>query len=546
GKKVRFVFRNTSDYWRVLQMLLKSESLRNGTEQTVQSGLLWRIFKDDTEKPYFFNLIDSERKSLLQGDVPYFSAYTDTTALELERETISSFFIEPSFDLVVKRLKKLDNSDMELQVSYIKNALYSRVAKDSHILSEPLPGLSFDHVKIFSEKSFLEKAIEIGEEIRKLAVIDRDKHITWIAPQYIEKIERYQLSPLGYELYGGTSGVALFMAALASVTGLEWCRTMALGAINLLRRELQEKNTDTSIPDNIGGTTGIGSLIYAFVSISRFLDEKELLLDAVKLAGLITKELVDRDTKYDVIAGSAGAILGLLSLHRILPDSPALSKALLCGKHLVENRKSWPSVEGNRMTGFSHGLAGIALSLLNLYSFTGEEAFLEGAVKAIEEENSLFDSENNNWPHFVKFPSMVKKGFWVTWCHGGPGIGLARLGGLSVYDTDQIRKDIDIALNITGKFLLSHIDHICCGNFGRNELLVAASKKFSDAHLLSKARSHASWIIEHRKEKGYFNLDMKFAGGAFNPGLFKGTSGIGYQLLRLIYPDRIPSLLLWE
>ena len=30
------------------------------------------------------------------------------------------------------------------------------------------------------------------------------------------------------------------------------------------------------------------------------------------------------------------------------------------------------------------------------------------------------------------------------------------------------------------------------------------------------------------------------------PGLFNGLAGIGYQMLRLAAPGRIPSVLLWE
>ena len=30
------------------------------------------------------------------------------------------------------------------------------------------------------------------------------------------------------------------------------------------------------------------------------------------------------------------------------------------------------------------------------------------------------------------------------------------------------------------------------------------------------------------------------------PGFFKGLAGVGYQWLRLTYPERLPSVLLWE
>lgn len=33
---------------------------------------------------------------------------------------------------------------------------------------------------------------------------------------------------------------------------------------------------------------------------------------------------------------------------------------------------------------------------------------------------------------------------------------------------------------------------------------------------------------------------------AFAPGFFRGMAGIGYQCLRLAFPDTIPSILLWS
>ncbi|MEI6174293.1 MAG: lanthionine synthetase LanC family protein [Bacteroidota bacterium] len=32
----------------------------------------------------------------------------------------------------------------------------------------------------------------------------------------------------------------------------------------------------------------------------------------------------------------------------------------------------------------------------------------------------------------------------------------------------------------------------------------------------------------------------------FNPGFFQGISGIGYELLRLAWPEKIPSVLVFE
>ena len=43
-------------------------------------------------------------------------------------------------------------------------------------------------------------------------------------------------------------------------------------------------------------------------------------------------------------------------------------------------------------------------------------------------------------------------------------------------------------------------------------------------------------------KRGSFNI--AFHNGFFNPSLFQGTAGVGYQLLRLADPTKIPSVLL--
>lgn len=56
----------------------------------------------------------------------------------------------------------------------------------------------------------------------------------WIAPQYLIQAERYQLQPMGYDLFSGTCGVGLFLAAVEKVTGSADYRELAQGAVQPL------------------------------------------------------------------------------------------------------------------------------------------------------------------------------------------------------------------------------------------------------------------------------------------------------------------------
>jgi lantibiotic modifying enzyme len=53
-------------------------------------------------------------------------------------------------------------------------------------------------------------------------------------------------------------------------------------------------------------------------------------------------------------------------------------------------------------------------------------------------------------------------------------------------------------------------------------------------------------LVRRASQLGDFHLVGDLPRQANNPGLYKGRAGIGYELLRLAFPKRLPSILLWE
>jgi lantibiotic modifying enzyme len=93
---------------------------------------------------------------------------------------------------------------------------------------------------------------------------------------------------------------------------------------------------------------------------------------------------------------------------------------------------------------------------------------------------------------------------------------------------------------------LQGIDHLCCGNFGRIEVCLVASRQFTHSGLLEAAQKNAAWVMSRAEKTGNFYLFPGFPSEVYHPGFFQGTAGIGYELLRLANPDLLPSVLLWE
>jgi lantibiotic modifying enzyme len=131
----------------------------------------------------------------------------------------------------------------------------------------------------------------------------------------------------------------------------------------------------------------------------------------------------------------------------------------------------------------------------------------------------------------------------TAWCHGAPGIALARLGGLGALDTTDIRTDIDIGLETTRRFGAGGVDHLCCGGMGRADVLIEGARRLGRPELLKAAHQQAGWAVRRAEREGGYRTQSGH--GMVDPGFFSGVAGIGYTLLRLAHSESLPSVLLW-
>jgi type 2 lantibiotic biosynthesis protein LanM len=365
---------------------------------------------------------------------------------------------------------------------------------------------------------------------------------------------------MGPGLYAGVFGVALFLAALEKMRPTGEYRDACLRALQTWREFFWEPESYLhsklirQIGLGVGG--GLGGIVYAQACIYKLLEEPELLEDAKRVASFIIEERIDADKDFDILSGVAGTSLALLKLHGLTNDPEFLSKADKCGQHLLRHRtacksgqRAWVNMGNPKpLTGFSHGAAGIAYSLLRLFETTRECVYLDAAREAIDYEATVFSSDLGNWPDLRPNRSQGKETapFMTSWCHGAPGIGLARVGGLSALDTQGIRGDIEVALRTTLHFGMNDVDHLCCGNLGRVEFLSTASELLNRPELREAAIIGAAKIAQRADNVGAYMLSPKYFGPHFNAGLFQGLTGIGYEFLRLAAGNTIPSVLLLD
>jgi lantibiotic modifying enzyme len=203
------------------------------------------------------------------------------------------------------------------------------------------------------------------------------------------------------------------------------------------------------------------------------------------------------------------------------------------------------SAQEQPLTGYAHGNAGIAWSLLDLAAVGGQQRFREVALAAMEYERGLFLSDKQNWPDLRSpeygGPAKEKPSAMVAWCHGAPGIGLARLASLASIDDTAIRQEIKSALDTTLAHGFGMNHSLCHGDLGNLDVLLVASQVLDQAFYRSEVARLTAMVLESVERQGW---STGVPLGIETPGLLTGIAGIGYQLLRLAEPQLVPCVLL--
>jgi type 2 lantibiotic biosynthesis protein LanM len=550
---VRFILRATAFYLMVAKSSRFPFQLRDGVERSILLDAITAPLLFAETRPLAWPLIVLERQSLEIEDCPYFTLSVQSAAINDPRGgSIAGIVEAPCFEQTAARLRRLNEADLVNQLGLVRASFDSRTEALAHTAPlEPVQAsVPLETSQPLSRDEMLEEAVRVGEMVLHTA-IPGGRAPNWITLRFLTAIEKNQLDPIGPDLFEGRAGIALFLAALYRLTGLARFGDVARAIASVLRTELASLTPDFAPPDIlVHGATGIVSLTYVLPHLAEMLEDPGILADANRAAQFITHEAVAADRRYDVLSGSAGSLLALLRLSRANPGDAALEQAVECGDHLLAQREAgpdglrrWQTFESQAISGFAHGNAGIAFALLRLFSACGEERFRAAALEAIAFENTTFSAAEGNWPD-LRWP---QPSFAAGWCHGAPGIALARVEARRHAEHLFLSDDIEVGAAVAMKSVSDGSDHICCGNFGRVLVLQEIGRSTNRPELVKMAESLAARLVwRARKQEGRYRFLREYVGYVSFPGLFQGMSGVGYSLLRLAFPDLVPAVIRLE
>ena len=411
----------------------------------------------------------------------------------------------------------------------------------------------------------VEEAARIGHRIVKEAIRDGDVCTWTITTSDGPGATRSQ--PASDCLYNGSAGIAFFLTELWRCTGDRTTLEHARGALRNCERP------ESQVPTRIGLHVGNVGVALAAARLGDVTGEDAWLEIAARRVSALS-QLVRHDTAYDIIAGAAGAIVGLIWLDSTVGLPGARDLAVRCGEHLEATASrslagwSWRSRFGTtarNLCGYAHGASGMAHAFLELFAATGCARWRFAASRCMAYERQ--HEQLGDWPDFrcrdvyealrndalpdlrarilageriVSYPSVPFR----AWCHGAPGIALTRARAVSLgVDVEHTQSELIRALDATRDWFVGNerANHsLCHGAFGNTESILIARDRLSidDGAFVS---SSLDQTLEHLPSRN----QRWITGGlsdAYDPSLMLGEAGIGLFLLRAARSD-VPSAL---
>ena len=228
-------------------------------------------------------------------------------------------------------------------------------------------------------------------------------------------------------LYSGSPGIVLFLLELHHATGNgDYLKEARLGADELIAH--LPKENQAGLYTGIGGVGFVLGEMYRATNDTRYRDAVRIVVRTLSDRANAVGAGVQWSDVTDIIGGSAGVGLFLLSADAIVRDDTAKALAVKAADRLIELGQ--PEHGGlfwamdpkfpRKMPNFSHGTAGIAYFLASVYDVTRDKKYLDAALAGARYLQAIAKTEAN----VCLIPHNQPDGldmFYLGWCHGPTG-----------------------------------------------------------------------------------------------------------------------------
>ena len=321
--KCRVLLRNTMFYAETLRESYHPDLLRDALARDEVFDHLWR---STIRRPSMATVFASECRALWSGDIPLFTIGVGSCAMGDGSATPPQIdFSESGMSGCVRRLQTLSNSNIERQKWFIQAAFAS--TGDTPQLPTGTALSKSGRAEVVRPEELISLASTIADRISSQACRLEGYPPGWLG-MLPSPGERWLIQPIGFGLYGGTSGLAMFFAYLGAISGNAAYTGLARETVKTIRLQVGNRAVGS-----IGAFEGLGGVIYALSHLSRLLNDQDLILEADELAGRVARliETTERSTLVRV----TGCIAGLLSVYGLSKAPAFLNVAVACGEQVM-------------------------------------------------------------------------------------------------------------------------------------------------------------------------------------------------------------------
>jgi type 2 lantibiotic biosynthesis protein LanM len=511
--EVRVTVRHSKGYVRLLAESTRPELLRDGLVRDHALDVLWT---ESVHHPVRWRVCRHEQADLWAMDVPVFTARPGAADLwSATGHRLPGVLERPGLASALAKVNAMSEVDRRDQEWIVTAALATRAPAGGHRAVRPVPGPLAGTAA--PPERLLVAACALADRLVAHTFASGDR-VNWLGLELVDD-QQWVVLPMGASLGSGHLGVALFLAQVAELSGVARYTDVAHRALRGLPRlfDLMRNRPDLVAAVGCGGFHGFAGIAYGLARLTTLLGDDRLAGDtreAVELAA----EAAKAPGPPGVASGGAGCLAAMTAVHAELGLGAAADLARECTAglaELVRRTGGRCGVGEGTPSGFFDGAAGVAWAL------AGHDAGA-AALAAAHARAGAGD---------------------LGWCAGAAGLAMAGAGDVGALAADRP---------------VLHDLSLCHGELGIAEALTVLAteddRSDRDDRDDRDDRTRAEPVAAARRRRTGLVLDALTQygpscgtpGGVPTPGLLTGLAGIGYGLLRLGHPERVPSVLLLE
>lgn len=404
--ETRYIYRNTNIYIQFLETSHHPDLLRN--KYDFEMYMLRMLEYGNVDNEFDKSMIKDEINQLRKGDVPIF--YTSSSSNEIYNGLHSRIYSLEG-DSIIKNISKRICSLSE------ENLLrQQRIINMAFMGSE----LFIKNKKLKGRKLLKKLSSNIIERILS-AKLEFNDEISWLNMLAMNK--NYEISPMDYNLYGGTSGMILGISSIQD----DRLESILRGVIDYTNNYIESCQGNFPL-SKLGAFTGIYGYLYVTCVLRqkgiKTVDNSEEFIYNILLS---TYNDVRKFDNLDIIGGLAGILAVLVKIEEVMVhSSKVVQLAHVMSEEIVEKLIEVYKKQGYWMEndpGYAHGNYGVITQLFKYSKLCNEES--------IEKNNIIFCIQDylNKERSQLKTDKIIplrKNAKYYSWCNGIVGIVQAK------------------------------------------------------------------------------------------------------------------------